>query len=259
MLRMTDKTTNEDPEVPRLPRSLLARRLQVEWLDVLDPTDPRAQRSRRDLRRVNAWMGNARLVAGVLAGDGAPARPVRVVELGAGDGTFLLRVARRLSNHWREVEVVLVDRVALVTPETRDAFRQHGWRVRTVRADVFEWFGDGGERADVVLANLFLHHFTRAQLRLLLSRTARQTRSFLACEPERSRLALAGAHLLGTLGCSRITRHDAVLSVRAGFRGRELAEAWPVEPVWRVSEHHRGFFSHVFRAERATTGGPGDG
>ena len=43
-----------------------ARRLEREWLDELPADDPRARRSRADLRRINAIMGNARIVASAL-------------------------------------------------------------------------------------------------------------------------------------------------------------------------------------------------
>ena len=81
-------------EVLESEHQAMARALEPEWLDTLPPDDPRAVRSRADLRRVNALMGNARIVADLLRGAPRPLR--RVAELGAGDGTFALRVVRAL-------------------------------------------------------------------------------------------------------------------------------------------------------------------
>ena len=70
------------------------RSVEPEWLDTLEAADPRAQRARRDLKLVNFIMGNASAVARALAPalrDGA-----RIADLGAGDGTFMLRVARKM-------------------------------------------------------------------------------------------------------------------------------------------------------------------
>ena len=39
------------------------RIVQPELLDELPPDDPRAMRSRRDLRRINAWMRNHAIMA----------------------------------------------------------------------------------------------------------------------------------------------------------------------------------------------------
>ena len=33
-----------------------------------------------------------------------------------------------------------------------------------------------------------------------------------------------------------MTRHDAVVSVRAGFRDGELSALWPHEPGWKLDE-----------------------
>ena len=53
-----------------------------------------------------------------------------------------------------------------------------------------------------LLANLFLHHFETPRLARLLALVARRTRAFVACEPRRSALALAGARALGVIGCN---------------------------------------------------------
>ena len=67
-----------------------------ELLDALPPQDQSALRSRRDLRRLNAWMRHPRIMARLLQKN-LPNQDARhIVELGAGDGHFLLSVARRL-------------------------------------------------------------------------------------------------------------------------------------------------------------------
>jgi hypothetical protein len=60
------------------------------------------------------------------------------------------------------------------------------------------------------------------------------------------------------LGANDVTRHDAVASVRAGFRGREISRLWPhAASDWRLSEHAVFPFTHLFQAMAAndrTTG-----
>ena len=224
------------------------RILQPEWLDILPASDVRAQRSRRDLRRVNAWMGNAACVAGALR-EGAPAR--RIVELGAGDGTFLLAVASRLGSRGRNVEARLVDRQPLLSRDTAARFEALGWSVQAVEADVFEWLESSpADAADVVVANLFLHHFQAEQLRRMLELIAGRTRWLVACEPARSAVALAGVRLLRLIGCNGVTRHDAWVSVRAGFTGTELSTRWPARGGWELREGPAGWCSHWFQARR---------
>ncbi len=108
-----------------------------------------------------------------------------------------------------------------------------------------------GERWDVVVANLFLHHFDGAALRRLLAGCARRADALAACEPRRSRFALGASHLIFFLGANAVTRNDGVLSVRAGFVGTELGAAWPGDAgAWRVDEYDDGLFTHCFCAAR---------
>ena len=221
-----------------------ARIVEPEWLDQLDPADARAQRCRRDLVRVNAFMRNGAIVASELVRNAAPLRTW--AEIGAGDGRFALAVASRLPQAPQGGRVVLLDRAACVPDDA--PFASRGWACERRRADVFAWLEDPATpRFDAVIANLFLHHFEDGPLAALLAAIARRTRVFVACEPRRSALALAGSHLLGLIGCGEVARHDAVLSVRAGFRGGEIAALWPRDG-WRIEERARALFSHAFVA-----------
>ena len=76
--------------------------------------------------------------------------------------------------------------------------------------------------------------------------------TFVCCEPRRARLALVGSRLLGLIGCNAVTRHDALISVHAGFRGTELSDAWRAAcgDGWTLEERAAGPFSHVFGATR---------
>lgn len=227
----------------------MARRVEPEWLDSLPPEDARARRSRRDLVRVNALMANAGIVGDALSRALPESDGLRIVEVGAGDGRFAARVVRRLEG--RAGEIVLVDRAPCVDEEAADAMQRSGWEVRSERADAIEFLDHATSSCDAVVANLFLHHLDEAHLRELLQRAARRAPLFVACEPRRSAVALAGSRLLGLIGCNDVTRHDAVASVRAGFSGRELTSLWPADRAWRLEEKARGLFSHAFVASRS--------
>jgi SAM-dependent methyltransferase len=235
----------------------MKRVIQPELLDELPAADPRAIRSRGDLRRINAWMGNAAITARVLQEAFPRQAPRRIVEIGAGDGHFLLNVARRLGAgnaarppDGRSCTAVLVDRLALPLADRQQHFERLNWTVHAVRADVFDYFENGAEAADVVVANLFLHHFPDDRLEKLLRLAREKARVVIAVEPRRSRPALFCSRLLWWIGCSPVTRHDAVASVRAGFSGRELSALWRERNGWRLSERRAGFFSHLFTARR---------
>lgn len=226
----------------------MMRRIEREWLDHLPAADPRAMRARRDLELVNRIMGHAGIVAKALHRLSLNSAP-RIAELGAGDGTLLLRIAGAMS--WRSgANVVLVDRQPVLSAETQAGYRQRGCDVTLDAADVFDWLHRDAKPFDAIIANLFLHHFERDELVRLFALAAARTKVFIACEPRRAQLPLAGSRLLGLIGCNDVTRHDAVLSVRAGFAGRELSALWPAEGDWTLEENRAGLFSHRFTAYR---------
>lgn len=226
----------------------LERRVDPEWLDELPADDARAVRSRRDLRMVNGLMGHGRIIRGALR-DAASANEVRVAELGAGDGTLLLDILpQRAAGYAR---LVFVDRQPVVTGETIRRYGARGWRATIDTADVFEWLAAQTTVFDVIVANLFLHHFEARELTELLTLSARCTKTFIACEPRRARIALAGSRMLGLIGCNDVTRHDACVSVRAGFVARELSTLWPRSAEWSLEERRAGLFSHLFTAVRS--------
>jgi hypothetical protein len=177
----------------------------------------------------------------------------RIVELGAGDGSFLLKVARRWGPPVERMTVVLVDRQNLVKTTVRREFARFGWDVECVTADVFDWLSEARmEPGTGTIANLFLHHFDEDELRTLFHRASSMSNFFAACEPRRASLALNASRLLGVIGCNSVSRHDATVSVRAGFRGRELSALWPEQNGWLLDEHEAGLFSHCFLARRRT-------
>ena len=251
----------------------------AEILDGLADDDPAARRSRRDLARIHRCMGTQGIIARRLRrsalGAGTGQARLSVLELGAGDGTVLLGVARKLRSHWPPVVLSLLDRANLVRRSTVERYARFGWRAVPKVADVHAWAArDDGERWDLIVANLFLHHFDGAELDGLLAAVAARTRCFLACEPRRGWAAAVASRLVGVIGASAVTRADAVVSVDAGFRDLELGARWPLAHTmtspsatsgsvarspavtgparWVLHESAAGLFTHCFYAERLT-------
>ena len=250
----------------------MKRIVEPEWLDELPPGDPRAAGSRRDLRRLNTWMRNHTIMTNALqtAVNGQP--PKQIIELGSGDGDFLLRVAQRLSSFgvpsrtspnnpnqpkpglrttgaWDVLNVTLLDRQKVVTPQTLAAFASLGWRAEVVVADIFDW-AQTPDPADIVIINEVLHHFDDARLAGLFRAIAGRTRLFIAIEPRRAPWPLFCSRLLWAINCNSVTRHDATVSVHAGFVGEELSALWPDKRNWQLTEHRASWFSHLFIARR---------
>jgi len=227
------------------------RRVEPEFLDELPQDDSRAIRSRKDLHRLNGWMGYPRIMADTLRSVFDSQIPRGIVDIGAGDGRFMLRVATRLGPQWNGSCVSLLDRQNIVTQETLSAFQSLRWHAQPIKTDVLDWLRQSvTQSCDVMIANLFLHHFPDAQLAELLRGAAKRVKVFVALEPPRSSRSLAFTRLVWVLGCNSVTRHDALFSVRAGFAGQELSRLWPPDPGWLLQERPAGLFSHLFIAKR---------
>jgi hypothetical protein len=225
------------------------RIVQPELLDTLPPDDPRAVLCRRDLRRVNGWMCHHAIMAGALQNALNRHAHGRITELGAGDGNFLFRVAQKISPRCPDTNFTLLDLQKNVSGETLAAFAALGWRAEAIVADVFDWLQTSGA-CEVVIVNLFLHHFADTRLAELLRLISQRAKLFVALEPQRAAWPLFCSRLLWAIGCNDVTRHDAVVSVRAGFSGNELSMFWPDQQNWRLTEQRTGAFSHLFIARK---------
>lgn len=238
----------------------MRRIVRPELLDALPAAAPEAVASRRDLRRINRLMGHARVLRGAFR-NCLPAdtgSPWQVAELGAGDGEFTARLWRGLPPPPAGSRLWLLDRQTTPSPVAVAALVARGWEVRPVVAEAVHWLAaprvgmpEAPPLLDLIYGNLFAHHFDGTALRALLAGAASRTRAFAAAEPRRSRSALLGAWLLRFAGCHPVTHHDALVSVRAGFRGCELSGAWPASAGWALREGVAGLFSHRFSAWRS--------
>lgn len=234
-----------------------------EALDHLAPDDPAAMRSRRDLVRVHRAMGTRSIMVQGwhdLVSPGRGRKPLRILEIGAGDGSLLLGVACDVARQWPQVQLTLLDRLNIVKPATLAAYAQLGWAAQVEVADVLAWSvltadevsGRALPRWDLITTTLFLHHFEGTQLDSVFAAAALRSDRFFACEPKRSWLPLAGSRFVGAIGANAVTRKDAVLSVRAGFRDDEITACWPsAGDAWHTREFAAGLFSHCFSARRA--------
>ena len=204
----------------------MQRTLQPELLDTLPPGHPDALHNRRDLRRLNGLMGNFRWFRAILPGRLRPGE--HALELGAGDGGLgsVLTAAG-----------VPVDGLDL-WPRPAGWPRDAAWH----RADLRNFAGYTAY--PVVFGNLIFHQFSAAELAALGAVLSRTARLILACEPARRRRFqwLMGG-LAPLLRAGPVTRHDAHVSIAAGFLGDELPRVLGLDRktwTWRCAGTGRG-------------------
>lgn len=209
----------------------MERVIEPEIIDGMDPDHPMAIRSRRDLRMINFIMGNERWIRAQVAGHRAAAEK-GIVEIGAGGGELLGSLAK----YGPATGYDLVS------------------RPKGLRPDV-EWKqGDLWERADeiaggVLVANLFLHHLQPEELGRM-GKIASRFEVLAFVEPLRTKDAeWMGERLLPIVG--EATKHDMMVSIRAGFVAGELPELLGLSNEWKVSERSTWRGGHRVLASRA--------
>jgi hypothetical protein len=183
----------------------MKRVCEPELLDGLPVGHPDAAHSRRDLRIINRLMRNEAWFVQTLPGLLRPGE--RVLELGSGTG----ELGRRLMSQGVELDGLDL--------WPRPAFWPSGRRWHQADLRGFSSY----EPYAAVIGNLIFHQFTNPELGELGARLRRSARLILACEPARRRASQRLVALLAPLfGANPVTRHDARVSIAAGFVGDEL-------------------------------------
>jgi hypothetical protein len=194
----------------------MQRTLQPELLDSLAPTDPAALHNRRDLRITNQVMGNYRWFSRVL--PPLLAAKERVLELGAGTGELGARL---------QSEGIAVDGLDL-------------WPRPSLWSDAYAWHRtnlevfNGYAPYSAVMGNLIFHQFHAHQLTELGAKLRQHARVIVACEPVRRRASQTLFRAVAPmLGAHRVSLHDGLVSIAAGFRDRELPDMLGLSsPAW---------------------------
>jgi hypothetical protein len=196
----------------------MQRTLQPELLDGLAPDHPDALHNRRDLRVINALTGNHRWLARAL--PPLLRRGERALELGAGTGELGARLIA--------ADVALDGLDLWPRPAAWPSAR--AWH----KADLLTF--DGYAPYAAIVGNLIFHQFSADDLAALGKKLRRSARVIIACEPTRVRRAQVLFRIAAPLlRANYVSRHDAHVSIAAGFRGDELPRALGLaSPAWEV-------------------------
>jgi ubiquinone/menaquinone biosynthesis C-methylase UbiE len=192
-----------------------------ELLDEDKGTRREIRDSLDDLWRINRWLGGVsaslRLLEDFFARAGA--HPVRVLDVGAGDSRLASQLQRELQRQGLEVEFTVLDRRL---SHLRNGSKQTG-TPQPVVADALALPFAGGS-FNVVMCNLFFHHFSDEPARQLLrGMAAISSEAVIVNDLERHRLPYLFIRYAPWFARSPITRHDGPASVRQAYTRSELA------------------------------------
>jgi len=175
-----------------------------------------------DLWRINRFLGgissNLRMLTRVLARKGL--RSPRILEIGAGDSRLAGRMHQKLLKRGIHAEYFVLDRrfAHLTNGQPKDNGLQ------PLVADGFALpFAEG--TFDVVMCNLFFHHFSGERAREFLRSLAHVARwAVLVNDLERHILPYLFIRIASPFARSRLTKHDAPASVRQAYTREELKD-----------------------------------
>ncbi len=161
--------------------------------------------------------------------------PQGIVELGAGDGSFLHQLRRRHPT-LPLTGFDLAPRPVKLPPDV-------AWHSGSAFQHVGSWPGA------VLVANLFLHHF-EVELIQALGQRLQDVRLLLVGEVHRVPDVIRRSGWLNPL-LGEITRHDMEISLTAGFVAGELPTWLGLKDCdWQVHESHTLFGAHRLQAVR---------
>lgn len=198
----------------------MQRVVEPEIIDELPPDHPDVKRSRMDLKVINFLMGNERWIARKIRHLHG-ARSKGVLEIGAGEGTLL----KRLAGSFHDISLKACD----LAPRPAGLSEQILWDQR----DVFESLAEAS--GGVLAANLFLHHFENDELEKFRP-FMKKFDAICINEPFRTPQTIVDARIILPF-VGRATKHDMMVSIRAGFLPGELPERLGLNPgEWQITE-----------------------
>ncbi|MFZ7128302.1 MAG: methyltransferase domain-containing protein [Desulfobacterales bacterium] len=203
-----------------------SRATAMELLDQPDCDPSLAAASYRFMETVNHRYGGIRLVRRFLAAETAECHsctPLRILDIGSGSCDIPLAVIRWARAHGISLHFTCLEAAGHAMDIARGRVGRSGDPpVTLLQEDVFTH--QPVEPYDYAVASMSFHHFSNAQILMLLNRLRGFVRnSILINDLRRSQLAaLAAKILLIATAAPEGVRHDALLSIRRGFKIDEL-------------------------------------
>jgi len=202
-----------------------SRATATEFLDRPDCDPTLVAASYRFMKTVNFWFGGIRMVQRFLTAETAghdAVAPLRILDIGSGSCDIPLAVSRWASKYGIPLHFTCLEKADhAVEIARRQLVLAGNPSVQLVQEDALTH--QPVEPYDFAVASMCFHHFSDAQILMLLRRlNGFVLNSVLINDLRRSRLAHLAVRLL-LVATPPEVRHDALLSIRRGFKTSELA------------------------------------
>jgi 2-polyprenyl-3-methyl-5-hydroxy-6-metoxy-1,4-benzoquinol methylase len=195
-----------------------------EFLDAPD-SDPRlTAEGYRFMKLVNRIGGGTRVVREFLTAELADwprDKPVRILDIGVGGGDIPVAIVRWARRRGYRIEFTCVDFNATALEMTQKVIDSSGIdSIKLVEADIFRY--QPINDFDYAMGSMVFHHFTEAEIHRLIAHLCGFVRKALLINDLHRNLLNYLACSILVIPLSREIRHDALLSIRRGFKPAEL-------------------------------------
>lgn len=203
-----------------------------ELLDTDSGTPAEVAASIRDLRWFNRWFGGVSTAVRLVKVAAGEQKRVSILDVAAGEGFVPKSLQRHLPQ--LELDLTLLDRVP-------SHFAVNG-TARSICGDALA-LPFRPSSFDLVSCSLFVHHLAPEQVVLFVKEALRICRvAVLIHDLIRDPLHLAFAYAGLPLYRSRVTRHDAIASVRQAYTVDEMGAFLQQTGAARVEIFHKYFY-----------------
>ncbi len=182
-------------------------------MDDFSIQDERIDKALHELKSINKFLGGISTTKSALSYFIQSKKDeLKILDIGSGSSDNLIAAKR----NYPGLQILSIDKNLRALSSSNNLLER-------VNSDAFELpFKNNG--CDIIHSALFLHHFTQAQIQILLKEFLRiAERGIIINDLQRSYFALLGIKILTMLfSRSEMVKNDGPLSVKRGFTKQEI-------------------------------------
>jgi len=202
------------------------RATEPERIDTGDYTSEEYQTFLREIAFINRYVGDGRALKKSLIHEieQKDLREFSVLDVGCGSGELLRMIAEFADSSDRRATLVGIDLNPISSSTTHTESADFS-AISSVQGDAFQLpFAD--DAFDYAISSLFFHHLTDEQIPIVLKEMSRVARlGIVIIDLHRDVVPFIGYKIFCfAFRISPLVRQDGSLSIRKGFRQRELKE-----------------------------------
>lgn len=202
------------------------RSSESEIMDDLSMEGELLRKTLNQIAAINKWLGgNKATLDGLhtLLQAKQTGSQISIIDMGCGSGDMLRAVADYGRKNKLNLKLTGIDANTFTVNYARQLSVNYP-EISYIKMDVFDVVFSGME-FDIVLATLFLHHFTNEDIEHLLNGLIKKAGTGIVINDlHRCRTAYFLFKLISLFISNPMVRHDGAISVLRGFRKKELIE-----------------------------------